>query len=233
MTEYQSSIVRVCSKDGDTVNCVAHSTRPYNSPLRDAQADQTRVLILEALVTLVDRGPIDTLSVRELAKQAGVSERTVYRHFPDRASLLEGLAEWITERMGTGAAEEGLDDIDDIIDVVPLVFQRFDAESDAARAACLLRPDPARPTDDSRRRTRRMGRAVARSLPDLSPTEQHQFLALLRVLVGSSTWLRMREEFGLSGPESGALVSWALSTLFADVRRRGQLWPNRPADQHE
>ena len=105
-----------------------------------------------------------------------------------------------------------------------MVFERFDAEAEATQAACLLSPDPAQLSDDARDRTERMGGAVARSFPDMSATDQHRLLALVRVLVGGSTWLRMREEFGLSGSESGALVSWALSVLFADVRSSGGLF---------
>ena len=49
-------------------------------------------LLAEAERTLRDVG-IDALSLRELARQAGVSHAAPRRHFPDRQALLDALAE--------------------------------------------------------------------------------------------------------------------------------------------
>jgi AcrR family transcriptional regulator len=76
--------------------------RPYDTSLRDAQAAQTRELLVEAAeARLLEVGP-DELSYPELARAAGVSERTVYRHFPERAVLLAAVAERLTERIVGG-----------------------------------------------------------------------------------------------------------------------------------
>jgi AcrR family transcriptional regulator len=120
---------------------MAGSKRPYRSPLRAAQADQTRELILDTVCEMVGQGRIDAVSMREIAAAAGVSERTVYRHFPDRRALLDRLAEWLSERLGTGPLESTLGSADELARVVPEVFSRFDAEADMARAAMLLGPD--------------------------------------------------------------------------------------------
>ena len=39
----------------------------------------------------LSRSPGDALSLREIAREAGVSATAVYRHFPDKASLLKAL----------------------------------------------------------------------------------------------------------------------------------------------
>src|SRR3954449_2901973 len=75
------------------------STRPYISPLRERQTSQTRAAILEALGAELGAGGIEDFSVARLARRAGVSERTVYRHFPTREALLDGLSEWYNERV--------------------------------------------------------------------------------------------------------------------------------------
>ena len=52
--------------------------------LRDKLNDTTRDVIIEALVAqLNERGAFD-FSYFELARRAGVSVRTIYRHFPPR-----------------------------------------------------------------------------------------------------------------------------------------------------
>ena len=40
----------------------------------------------------------------------------------------------------------------------------------------------------------------------------------LRVLGSVQTWLRMREEYGLDGAESGPLVTWAVKVLEREIR---------------
>jgi AcrR family transcriptional regulator len=57
------------------------------------------VLLAEAERTLRDQG-IDQLSLRDLARQAGVSHAAPRRHFADRQALLEALAEVGFRRLG-------------------------------------------------------------------------------------------------------------------------------------
>src|SRR5690348_79238 len=65
--------------------------------LRDRQAALARTAIFEALVTHLESGDADDLSMEELAREAGVSRRTLYRYFPTRAELLAAAGEWIRD----------------------------------------------------------------------------------------------------------------------------------------
>ncbi len=63
--------------------------RKYNKTLRAEQQDETRERIVEATVQLHEElGPAKT-SIKAIAEKAGVQRLTVYRHFPDDASLFE------------------------------------------------------------------------------------------------------------------------------------------------
>lgn len=53
----------------------------------------TRDLILSAALELVDDAGLSALSLRSLGKRLGVSQAAFYRHFPDKATLLEGICE--------------------------------------------------------------------------------------------------------------------------------------------
>ena len=75
----------------------APPTRAYSSTLRDRQAAQTRELILDAITQLLGDRRVDEVTTRDIATTADVSERTVYRHFPDRRALLEGLSRRVQE----------------------------------------------------------------------------------------------------------------------------------------
>src|SRR5262249_49721298 len=73
------------------------STRPYH------HGDLRRTL-LDAAIAIVKEAGAGALSLRELARAAGVSHAAPYRHFPSREALLAALA---TEGfLGLGAARE-------------------------------------------------------------------------------------------------------------------------------
>src|SRR3954453_24029747 len=73
--------------------------RRYHSPIRVEQADATRVRILDAADRVMERG-LATLSVPAVAREAGVSVPTVYRHFGSKPELLAALYPHLAGRTG-------------------------------------------------------------------------------------------------------------------------------------
>ena len=68
--------------------------RQYTSPLRAGQARQTRLVIIEAAIKLfLENGYVET-SIRKIANEAGVSERTVYVAFKDKVSILTAIGDY-------------------------------------------------------------------------------------------------------------------------------------------
>ena len=65
--------------------------RPYESPLRREQAATTRTKILAAAQSLFEEGGYAATSIAAIAKQAGVSQGTVYLAFETKAELLRTL----------------------------------------------------------------------------------------------------------------------------------------------
>ena len=49
--------------------------------------------LVEAAIARLEADGVEALSLRELARDAGVNHRAVYRHFPDKLSLLARVAE--------------------------------------------------------------------------------------------------------------------------------------------
>ncbi|MCU0732234.1 MAG: TetR/AcrR family transcriptional regulator [Hyphomonas sp.] len=71
------------SENDNTVNIESGKNRYHHGDLRAA--------LIEEGLKLIDKGPADALSLREIARNAGVSATAVYRHFPDKAALLGAL----------------------------------------------------------------------------------------------------------------------------------------------
>jgi AcrR family transcriptional regulator len=194
------------------------TTRPYSSPLRERQAQQTRELIVDTLVDLLETRRADEVTSRDLARTAGVSERTLYRHFPDREALLAGLSERVVH-LANPAPGIPVDSVDDLPGVAVALMAGLDEHHVAARAEALLNADPRRYSPATREHTERMRELVAEAFPDLDEREQVRVTAVVRCLVSAQAWLRMREELGVPGAEAGPTVAWVLETLFREIRR--------------
>lgn len=81
------------TRKDNTVNMPSREYRYHHGALRAA--------LVEEGLKLIDAGPAEALSLREIARNAGVSATAVYRHFPDKAALMEALCHEGHARMAT------------------------------------------------------------------------------------------------------------------------------------
>jgi TetR/AcrR family transcriptional regulator of autoinduction and epiphytic fitness len=58
---------------------------------RTVRAERTRKALVEALLALLDEGELSPTAAA-IAARAGVSERSLFQHFPDREALFEAVA---------------------------------------------------------------------------------------------------------------------------------------------
>ena len=62
---------------------------------------QRRQQILEALAQMLEAGAGNRITTAGLARQVGVSEAALYRHFPSKSKMFEGLIEFIEDTLFT------------------------------------------------------------------------------------------------------------------------------------
>ena len=55
--------------------------------------------ILQALAHMLEDNPGGKITTAKLAKEVGLSEAALYRHFPSKAKMIEGLIEFIEETL--------------------------------------------------------------------------------------------------------------------------------------
>jgi TetR/AcrR family transcriptional regulator len=63
------------------------------------QRKNRRQEILQALAGMLETAPGERITTAGLASQIGVSEAALYRHFPSKAKIFEGLIEFIEESL--------------------------------------------------------------------------------------------------------------------------------------
>ena len=188
-------------------------TRRYTSALRAEQAEATRLKILDGLVAVLADG-VESLSIPAVADRAGVSVGTVYRHFGDKAGLLDALLPHAATRTGV-AIDEVPTTLDELDDVVRRVFRHFDAVDDLMRAAfasALGRTARLGWTDQRLAGSRALFRSIAPSLTD----DQVEHLARMTVLLTlSDTYREMKDRLCLSADEAADEVMWAIRSMLA------------------
>ncbi len=184
------------------------NSRKYESDLREAQALATRDTILDAVVRVLAEG-VDTLSIPAVAEEAGVSIGTVYRHFGDKAGLLNALVPYAGRR--TGVAVESIPTtMTELEDVVRKVFQHFEDTDDLMRAAFASRIGRSVRVDGSKERFDLFRQTFRSVVPDLGPDDLEHIAKLGMVLTTSESYQQWKDRLGLTPTEAADEVMWAL-----------------------
>ncbi|HEY3830811.1 MAG TPA: TetR/AcrR family transcriptional regulator [Acidimicrobiia bacterium] len=154
---------------------------------RRLRSDRSRAAVVEALLTLYEEGNAQP-GAAEIARRAGVSERSVFRHFEDLDSLAVASIERELERVGdlfTLPAADGTLDAR----VQALVEQRialYAATGAVARAALLLVPRSGVVADAVRYRRdvlwRQIGALFATELEALPKRDRDEIVDAIDVL---------------------------------------------------
>jgi AcrR family transcriptional regulator len=187
--------------------------------LRERQKASTAVLILEAVSRCLKDISLDDLSFARVAEEAGIAERTIYRHFPTKDALLDAWWSRLQVSIRQGPYPETADAL---IAAGPRVFSEFDKQGEWFRVSLLSpqgRAIAARANDD---RVAAFRKAVRDGAGDLPEPEFTRLCAAVQALYSAGTWLTMREVWGLKGKESGRAVAEAIEALFREARRRAR-----------
>lgn len=213
--------------------------RAIAADLRTRQAELTRTLILQALADrLAEDDPLE-FSVQEVADRAGVSHRTVYRHFATREALLDALANWLEERLMDRAHR--VEHVDDVPASVRHNFRSIEEFSPAVDVLIRLGVTGDTHSRHTRRRTQALLDAVAEVTGHLRPDVAEAMQWTIRHLASHQTWVRLRRDGGIEGARSGEAVAWAVETLIDALRKGGGPTPSpqeaeapgRSSDGHE
>lgn len=180
-----------------------------------SQAGSTRERILGALAELVLEGGLSDFSVQGVADRCGISHRTVYRHFPTRESMLDGLVEQMSAAMEAAGGATQIEAVDDLPNAVVRNFAMFTDNEALAKAAVRFSVGTATENRDRRQRTDAVANAVGQL--DLADDDARLVAGVLRHLSSSRTWLLLREA-GLDALDTTVAAAWAIEVLIAAIR---------------
>jgi AcrR family transcriptional regulator len=177
------------------------------------EALDSRARIVAAGADLLGRFPIwnwAALTVPAVAKQAALTERTVYRHFGSELGLRDAVMEHILEQ--ADLTLEGLT-LDDFAATARRLLDR-------ASSYPLAHRTPQDPTvvATNQRQRRILLEAVSPETPGWSPADRAIATAMLDAQWASITYERLVLEWGLSRPEAIRGILWVLGLIEAAIR---------------
>lgn len=180
--------------------------RTYTQVTRAESTEQTRRAVLDAAQALFyERGEADP-SLDRVAERAGVSTRTLLRHFGSKEGLLEAaIADAEAHVAASREAPPG-----DIREAVGRLVDHYEELGDAVvkRLADAERsPAVRRITEGGKRMHREWAEQVfAPSLEWLPDDERERRLAVLASVTDVYVWMLLRRRYGLGRPETEAAI---------------------------
>lgn len=199
------------------------TTVPPAHSLRERQKAQTRELIVDALMDALAGGTLEQVTHEGLARRVGVARQTVYRHFPDRDSMMTAL--W--ERLNAALSAQRLpSDEASLYEQLGALYANFDKAADLVTIAQSTPQGRAMRMSVKARRAKAFRAAAASATRGLPPEDATLAVAVLQLLHGGQAWIEMRQQWGLTGEQIGRACTWAVRTLLADLHARN----GRPLD---
>jgi AcrR family transcriptional regulator len=190
---------------GSTVSEPSPSRRGYDNRRRNEQSAQTRERIVVAATDLLHASSIRdwrALTIRAVADRAGVSERTVYRHFDSERGLRDAVMHRMEEEAGIDLESLRLGDV---------------AEFTARTLRHVSEyPRPPKPqldptlTDANQRLHDALRRAVDAEAADWDADDRVLAAGVLDVLWSVASYERLAVDWHLSPDEAIRGLTWAV-----------------------
>jgi AcrR family transcriptional regulator len=190
--------------------------RRYDGTLRRQQAAGTRERIVSAGADLLHGSSIRdwrSLTMRAVAARAGVSERTVYRHFGNERGLRDAVMQRLEAQTGIDLAHMRLEDI---ADVTARILEHVSSYPVEPRPPL----DPTLTDANQRQRAALLG-AVAAGRPSWSADDCTVAAALFDVLWSVASYERLVVDWQLDRDRAIRAVAWVIG-LVEDAVRTGR-----------
>jgi AcrR family transcriptional regulator len=195
--------------------------------LREAHKDLTRGRILEAALRLLKAGAADSLTIAGVAAEAGVTERTIYRHFATREDLIGAVWEKVNEDIPGPLVPKTPEEL---IAQPRHTFPQFDVDEALVRAVITTRQGQEMRLSVNDVRQAAVRKAVRMARPDLEEPHFTRLCAVVQLLDSASCWVVLKDFWGLDGGEAGKAASQAIAVL---LKAAPDFVPARDEDEED
>src|SRR5260370_37542265 len=191
----------------------APQRRQYDSSLRRERAAQTRRRVVDAGLQLAHELPVwdwRGLPIRAAVERAGVSERTVYRHFPGEREFHDAVMQRLEEQ--AGVTLEGLQ-LEEVADALARVFAQVSSFPMVPRTPL----DPTLTATDQRRRASLLS-PVAPTAASWPETDRRMAAGMLDVLWSVMSYERLVAAWELTPEQATRAITSGIGLIETPIR---------------
>jgi AcrR family transcriptional regulator len=185
--------------------------------LTERLAGETRRLILDAAVELLEAESVSELTIRAVAARSGMSERTVFRYFATRDDFLDAVASAVAARLHLPAEPRT---IAELIAYPATLYRRFEASAALVKAALHSELFHRMRARSPRERWIAVGQLVDSMAPKRSERERHIAATNIRYFLSATTWHYYRFHFGFDLDDTIACAETAIRQALDGLSRR-------------
>jgi AcrR family transcriptional regulator len=195
---------------------IMNEKKEYHSNLRQEQMRRTREQILDALVRTIGQG-VAGLSIPAVAREAGVSIPTIYRHFHTKQELVAALGGYLMQKMGMASLQPPRS-LDDLLAISRYGFVKAEDMDEAIKIVAVSELGSQIRRDAMPLRIKMLEDALAAELAPLNGQDRVRLRNMILVLTSSAMIRAFKEYLDLSGEAAADNVAWAVRLLVRAAR---------------
>lgn len=186
------------------------------STLAALHTDQTERLILDSAVAVLEEEAFQGLTVRAVAKKAGIAERTIFRYFATRDEFLDAIGREITRilRMPPPPAS-----LEEVFSMPRRLYESFEPHAKLIQTVFHTEVFPRMKAGAAQQRWVAISKVLDREFRKASPRARKIAAANIRYFLSGNSWQYYRFVFGFSREETIACAETAVRQAIDALRK--------------
>ena len=178
--------------------------------VREEYKEQTRTRIIDSAIDLMREAGEEPLTIASVAARAGVTERTIYRHFDNREKLIRAVWRRMQGRVASGGFPRTAEAL---LSSPKTLFPRFDELGELVRASIHSAAGLEIRMHSNAERTEALLASVRDALPHLDEKALRRRAAIAQLINSAQGWDVLTRFWGMTGEEAGEAAAEALAVL--------------------
>jgi len=185
--------------------------------LIDRHTDATQKLILASALELLEQSSVNELTVRAVAKFAGMSERTVFRYYASRDDFLDAVAGEVVRSLQVPAPPST---IEELLTFPRVLYARYEAKAGLVKSALHTELFKRMRDSIANERWQAVRLLIAAYAPHRSEYDRKIAVANISYYLTATAWHYYRFNFGFALEEAVSSVESAVKLAVDDLARQ-------------
>jgi len=201
---------------------IVNEKHEYSSPLRQEQTERTRTKILDGLIQALTHTGLAQLSMPIVAREAGVSVPTVYRHFRTKQELLDALGGYLLQKINVQPSTRSPQSPQELETMVKTLFVTYEGLDEVTRVAITSEASFELRKEVLSTRLAMIEQALAPVMDHFDVQEQIYLRNIVTILCSTAMARDFHNYLGLSGAEAAETVAWTIRMLINSHMNDGE-----------